>query len=245
MKSPPNNNPLDTFIRDTLKSPDVDLPPFDWSEIEMLLRHEPKSIPHINYARNKKPILISVAAVIILIGLFGIFKIASYYFSLPEKTETVIDSAKNTFTTADTQKNSNHYFSGSELDTVKIDSSSIAHTRQKTYFVPAYDTFGLRFPSRKKIKNPLSADSLKAIQRRNTSETDTASIPVAPRATVPAVDTANITAPVNIKREDQLSADTVNKNAIQPKRNPRNKKLRLLKPSSPLPETQPDSLKQR
>lgn len=99
MKSPSNHSALDAFIRETLKASDDMLQPFDWSEVEVLLKHDQRSIP---VEINKKTVLLMAASVGALILLFGIFKVVSHYSSLPADTSTPVDSTVNTFTLADT-----------------------------------------------------------------------------------------------------------------------------------------------
>jgi hypothetical protein len=86
-----NNSALDLFISEALKTSDTNLPPIDWSEVEVLLQNEKKSIP---IRVNKKIIMYSLAAIGILIIAFSIFKIYDYYSSLPSEANPIIAPAQ-------------------------------------------------------------------------------------------------------------------------------------------------------
>ncbi len=250
MKSSPNHNQLDSFIQDALKSPDADLHPFDWSEIEVLLRHEQKSIPMMY--RDKKLILISGGAVILLIGLLGIFKIVRYYSSLPEEAETLIDSTQNTFMAVDTQKTIISDSTSSMIDTVKIDSSRVSRNEEhKTdSILAASDAF------LKKINEKQSADAAKIIQSvRTPSEkqdekqkhTKTQPRPVDTSSgkisieQLPAIDTASKQLIPEIKNDTPSSPpDSSNKRKKNKKQ--KNASADSSKTKTP-PEAKPDSLK--
>lgn len=254
MKSSANNSPLDNFIQETLKSPDTDLHPFDWSEIEVLLRHEQKSI---SAGARKKTILISSAAVIIVMGVFGIFKIIQHYSSLPAETETLIDPTQNTFSIIDTQKNIADDSAVSMMDTAKIDSSRVALDEEhKTDSILAASDALL-----KNIKDKPSADAARIIQKQdkkqkqNNTKTVNPPVDTAMKIITPPADTVKIIPPIEIKTEVPLLDDTVNKNNPAPKKNSKSKKSKSQKDGSPPPtnlpksespaETKPDSLKQQ
>ncbi len=90
MKSTSDRSLLDDFIRETLKSSDEHYPPIDWNELDVLLKHDQRSIP---VEINKKNLILvgSVAAALLL--LFVIFRVADHYSSLPDDTEPVQDSS--------------------------------------------------------------------------------------------------------------------------------------------------------
>ena len=223
MKSSPNNNQLDNFIQDALKSPDADLHPFDWSEIEVLLRHEQKSIRQLT---DKKFILISAAAVILLIGLFGIFKIVRYYSSLPEEGETLIDSTQNTFMAVDTQKTIISDSTSSMIDTVKIDSSRVSRDEEhKTdSILAASDAF------LKKINEKQSADAAKIIQKQDKKQkhnkiqpqpADTSSGKISIEQ-LPAIDTASKQLIPEIKNDTPSSSPDSSKSPDSPNKRKKN-----------------------
>jgi len=254
MKPTPANNQLDSFIQNALKSPDADLHPFDWSEIEVLLRHEQKSIRKMT---TKQSVLIAVAAIIILIVSFGIFKLAGYY-SLPEKTEVPIaDSGQNTFMAIDTQTSIISDSVIAMVDTVKIDSSRVSHDEE-------YKTDSLLAVSEaflKSIKEKQTADATKIIQKQdkkqkqNTTKVLSPPVDTTMKITLPPADTIKIIPPPETKKETAPAPDTVNKTNPGPKKNSKSKKPKSQKMDSPVPaelpktespsETKPDSLKQQ
>lgn len=252
MKSAPTNSQLDNFIQNVLKAPDTDLHPFDWSEIEVLLRHEQKSIRKMT---NKKSVLIFVAAIIIVIAAFGVFKLVDYS-SLPKEADMPVDSSQNTFMVIDTSKAIIYDSTAILIDTVKIDSSSLADEEHKTDSLLASSDALL-----KTIKDKQSSDAAKIIQKQdkkqkqNNAKTTNPPADTAMKITPPPADTVKIIPPVEIKTETPLLVDTVNKNNSAPKKNSKSKKSKSQKADSPPPaqlpktespiETKPDSLKQQ
>jgi len=251
MKSSPNNNKLHSFIQDALKSPDADLLPFDWSEIEVLLRHEQKSIHQLT---DKKSILISVAAIIILISAFSIYKITSYYSSLPEETETLIDSTQNTFMVVDTQTTIINDSIVAMIDTVKIDSSSASRDEEhKTdSIIAASDAF------LKTIKDKQSADATKIIQKQDKKQKQNKTEPQSADSSsgkisieqLPAIDTVSKLLVPEIKNDIPSSFSDSSKSSDPLKKSKKNKKQRntsadssKIKNETPL-KAKPDSLKQ-
>ncbi|MEK6615580.1 MAG: hypothetical protein AABZ32_05650 [Bacteroidota bacterium] len=252
MKSSPSNIQLDTFIQDTLKSPDVDLHPFDWSEIEVLLRHEQKSI---SVGINKKSILIYAVAVIILIGTVGIFKIMRYYSSLPEETETLIPSTQNTFMAVDTQKTMSSDSSVSMIDTVKIDSSRASRNEEHKAdsILVASDIF------LKNSINKQSADTAKIIQKQDKKQKQNKPQPQFTDSSagktsieqLPAIDTASKHLISEIKNALPVSPPDSSKFSEPTKKSKKNKKQKntsvdssKIKTESPS-EIKSDSLKQQ
>ncbi len=69
MKSP-DNSQLDNFIREALKTPEHNLPSVDWSEVEVLLKHETKSIS----LPEKKYLFLGAGAIVFLAGIFFLVK---------------------------------------------------------------------------------------------------------------------------------------------------------------------------
>lgn len=236
MKTSPSNNPLDNFIQNALKTPDVDLHPFDWSEIEVLLRHEQKSIRHL---ADKKTILLSAAAVIILLGAFGIFKVAHYYYSLPEETETRMDSTQNTFIAIDPQKTSISDSIVTMIDSVKIDSSLVLRDeKHKTdSILAASDAF---------LKKIIQKQDKKQKQTTKTSPVDTTIIKTTTE-TLPPVDTSKHPTQEIKTNTPPVSADT-SKTSDPSKKSKKNKKQKNTSADSSKtetpPQTKPDSLKQ-
>ena len=246
MKS--NNNRLDNFIQDALKSPDSDLHPVDWSEVEVLLRHGQKSI--LGRA-NKKSILISAAAVIILIGVFGIFKIIQYYSSLPAETETRIDSTNSTFSIIDPPKVIANESTSSMIDTVKFDSTALSAVEHKTNSIPAVSDDFLKKTNDKQTSAIANQNQNKKQKQNNVkSLADTSSVKtilesppvdtalkhalqeeIKPDAPPPLPDTSKTSAPVKKSRKNKRQKNTSADSS----------RVKTEFPS----ETKPDSLKQR
>lgn len=251
MKSAPDSTKLDAFIRETLKASDANLQPFDWSEVEVLLRHEQKSLP---VEINKKTIIYFAAGLVALLLLFGIFKIVQHYSSLPPEPEPIQDSTQNLFNTVDAA-DTTRLTTIQKADTIKIDSSAVVKTQLQI------DSSGLA-KSKKADSNlvaaPLMPDSawIRKIRekqdkkKKQNTPRDTAGTKkdtVAPRV----IDTATAPRPAQeIKTETLPAADTSGKTTPAPKTAPKNKKGKAKKiaalptPEQPKPEViQPDSLK--
>ena len=248
MKSDPVNSPLDTFIKETLKASDTNLPPVDWSEVEVLLRHEQKSI---SVGVSKKTIIISASAVAVLILAFGIYKIAGYYSSLPPaEEEQLANPVQNTFNIVDTQKTVKREDSTviPKTNIADIDSSAYKKSEKKTDSVsvnPPADTASV-----KKINDKQRQEKKK---KQNTFQ-DSASLKTDTAKPLPA-DTATTHPVQEIKKESPAPLDTANKNIPTPKSNSKKKKSRSQKTAVPAaadqpktenpPELKSDSLKQK
>ena len=102
MKSP-INSPLDSFFTDALKNSAAHPVIPDWSEVEVLLKREQKTIP---IKMNRKSAVIVGSMLVVVLAGIGIFKLVKYYSSLPAENEMVSDATQQTILTAvDTQKN--------------------------------------------------------------------------------------------------------------------------------------------
>ena len=222
MKTSPANSPLDGFIVDALKAPDTNLPAVEWSEVEVLLRHEQKSI---SVGVDRKTIFIGAAVAGILLLVFGIYKIASYYSSLPpDPAEETVAPAQNSFNVIDTHKvEVKDSITPPKTTVAAIDSSLLPKIIKKidSVAVPVSDTSFIKKltdvqkQDKRKKRNALR-DSLKA-DLTKPLPADTATIPpihevtkeVPPPVVVP--DTANKTAPApkkNSKRKKNKSPKT-------------------------------------
>lgn len=98
MRASPDRSLLDDFIRKTLKNSDDLFTPFDWNELDVLLKHEQRTIP---VEISKKNLFLIGGAVGGLLILFIIFKIVSHYSSLPDDKEPVVDSTQQILLHAD------------------------------------------------------------------------------------------------------------------------------------------------
>lgn len=249
MKSAPDNSPLDSFIREKLKAPDMNLSPVDWSEVEVLLRPEKKSIaPEI----NKKTILIVAAGVTVIALAFGLFQVISRDSSQPAETETpayspsafsVIDSVRPTVIDSIVVTPA----------TARKDTTSLTATAPKSDSVPA--AAAVPDTAVKKVKTPAPIAAKPVLKKEKKKKTDTASVKTDVPAP-PAADTATShPAPVQeIKPEPVPAADTANKNSAAPKNNSKKKKAKGKNPAPPAADTpkaaqpveiKPDSLKQQ
>jgi len=244
MKSSTDNSPLDKFIKDALKAPDANLPPVDWSEVEVLLKHEKKPI---SLKVDKRTITYSGAGAGALLLLFCIVKIVGHYSSMPAETETRADSSQSTFSVIDTVKTAAMDSAIPKPTVSKSDTAGFTKNGQKIDSVPANapaDTAltkkipVVQKPDKKKKQNPIK---------------DTAKKPeIVPP---PVIDTATLHPAQEIKIETHPAADTANKNAAAPKENSKRKRSIFKKssgrsekelPKSGTPaETKPDSLKQQ
>lgn len=117
MNKAPHNSPLDAFLRDTLKNADDKFQPIDWSELEVLLKPEQRSIPEIPI--SKKNMLLAAAGIGVLIVLFGLFKLIQHHSSLPEEPQPTAGTIQNSFSMLDT------------LSADPIDSTAQANTSGK------------------------------------------------------------------------------------------------------------------
>ena len=123
MKANDPNSALDNHIKNALKSSGSGIQMVDWSEIEVLIRHEKSPIP---IEINKKTALIAAAAVTVLILLFGIVKLIQYYSSQPKEEAGPPVPEQTNFNAIDTQKTSIAYDSSAvKTDTVKVEPSLI------------------------------------------------------------------------------------------------------------------------
>ena len=241
MKPAPPSTALDAFIRDAIKSPGNDLPLVDWSEVEVLLRHEQKSF---SIGIGKKTILLSAAVAVGLIIVFCMFMIVQHYSSLPPDP-TAIAPSENTFIVTDTQKTVVTHDSVATIDS----SAFIAAAKKKadsiaalTAVIPADTT------ATKKIneKQPAVKDIQKQDKKQkenstpNPFVTDSSAVK---KNNVPvlSVDTASAPPSQEIKiSEERPAADTAGKNNNLPKKNSKGKKSKQQKIAPP--EMQPDTL---
>ena len=244
MKAAPNSSTsLDTFIKEALKAPGIDLPLVDWSEVEVLIRHEQKSF---SAGISKKTILLSAAVAVGLIIVFCMFMIVQHYSSLPPDPAAIAPS-ENTFVAADTQKAVVTHDSVATIDS----SAFIAAAKKKADSI----TTAIAFVSSdtttlKKVneKLPVVKDILKQDKKQkensapNPSVTDSSGIK---KNSVPvlSVDTSSAPPSQEIKiSEERPAADTTGKNNNLPKKNSKGKKSKSEKTVPP--ETKPDTLKQ-
>lgn len=102
MKTLHDHSPLDNFLRDTLKTLDVQYQQSDWSDMESILGPEQKPM-EVNI--NKKTILISAAALAVLIIVIIISKTVHFdHSSSKEISPENTNSSQNVLKAVDTQK---------------------------------------------------------------------------------------------------------------------------------------------
>jgi len=235
MKPASNSSPLDSFIRNSLKSADTNIPPFDWSEVEVLLKHEPRSM---SVGASKKTILIAVAVAGVLLLTFGVFKIAEYYSNEAAETETSTDSTQNSFDLIDTA-NAAHATLPPHFP--KIDSAAISLEKFKSDSIRAV----IIADSIRKIniKEPVVKTIQKQDRKKRPDTTQKAVADTTSPKPNPIIPDTPPEPPVKeIIIETPLVPDTTTKNSAP---NNSSKKRRKSKNSVPPPpaETKPDSLK--
>lgn len=232
MKSAPYDNKLDGFISDILKTSDENFQPFDWSEVEVLLKHEQRSIP-LDININRKHILISAAAAGVVILFFIVFKIASNYSSTSATPETTIDSTQNTFNLVDTPNTA--VKSAMQADTAKIDSLPIG-------LIPAADSGKGAVPAAEKQTN--SKEILPAVKKKKKDTTQSVtSDPIQSEPGSIVLDTSTVFAPKEDIIANPVVPDTAGKKSTgEPQ--PKKKKSKPRKDALPA-EAKPDSLNQQ
>ncbi|MBI3500477.1 MAG: hypothetical protein HY063_01685 [Bacteroidetes bacterium] len=237
MKTP---GQLDKFIIETLKSSEKNIPSADWSEVEVLLKHERQTL---QVKVSKKTILISSAAAMSVILVFGIFKLIQYYSSLPAENEVPVSA--NTLM-ADTQKivaDSSPAIANVKIDTPKTSAETEVDTIALSAQERKADSLIADFKEKAKI-NPAESKKEKKIKISLLAPTISDTVP-AP-ATILPPDTSGKNKS-SAKPDSPVSSDSskANKNAFEKKLR-KNKKGKTSSDSSkvktPAP-AKPDSLK--
>ena len=238
MKPAPTSTALDAFIRDAIKSPGNDLPLVDWSEVEVLLRHEKKPIS-FNFNVDKKIIWGSSAALAIIVVVIIILKTVSFNSATTEETPSP-PSDLSSWPEAQQPAAVNTQKTDVVHDSVvaKIDSSA---------FIAADTT------AHKKTNDKESRvlEVVKAVQKQDKKQKDN-SVSNAPSIdssvikkndfSIPTVDTASAPPSQEIKiSEERPAADTTGKTNATSKKNSKRKKSKPEKTVSP--EAQLDTLK--
>jgi hypothetical protein len=234
MKTAPDTSQLDIFIRNTLKSSDENFTPFDWSEVEVLLKHEQRSIP---IEVNKKTIFTAAVVAGGLLVILGIFKIVQYYSSLPPEPRTLIDT-QSTFDAVDTSATAPSVLNAA---VPKIDSASFFIAAKKR--ADSLATLGV-VDTASKIK----AEVLPVVKTKDknkkadTTIADTATIRATPIPIIPE-DTASNPFKETTIETPAIPDTAAKKTALQ--NSPSKKKKSKKAASAAPPETKPDSLKQQ
>lgn len=118
----PDTSRLDNYIRETLKTPEQNLPVVDWSEVDVLLKHETKSIA----LPDKKYLFIGAGGVVFIIGIFFLVKLIASRTSSSEKEIISADTISSIMPKDDTVALTSSV-SPAPHDTIKI-----ADTASKT-----------------------------------------------------------------------------------------------------------------
>lgn len=121
MSHTPDSSRLEAFLRETLKSADDKFQPFDWSELEVMLKPEQRTIA---VPMNRKNMLVAGAAAGIFVIAFLIFKLTQYYSSLPAEPEQPVDTVQTTLSVLDTTTVSAPDSSAIRTDSIKVDSTA-------------------------------------------------------------------------------------------------------------------------
>lgn len=231
---------LDIFIRETLKKVDEHFQPFDWSEVEVLLKHEPRAIP---VQVSKKTMLVAAAAAGILILSVIIFQISQHYSSMPDEAEPVIDSTENTFNLLDTASTVIRDSAAIlKANTSKADSIALVIEKRKADSLQAIAAEAMNEKYIAPVINTVpKKDRRKKTDTTQKSSADTISLKKDPG-------TINIDTPpeppaLEIIREIPAAPDTTNKS--QAPNNTKKKKSKSRKSVPPTAETKSDSLNQQ
>lgn len=245
MKSSQITSPLDNFVSGMLKNTDGNFQPFDWSEIEVLLKHEQRSIP---VQVNKKTFLIVTAATCGMILLFSIVKVVQYYSSLPDEPVPITGPTQNTFSPIDTADVTALDTSTLNVGAGKVDSTalfiSIKRKSDSVSALVAADT-----AARIKANVILPVAKLKDKKKKtDTTQKITVSDTVAVKIVA---DTVSKPVAKEIIIETPAATDTASKKVSPENKGSKKKKTKLKKtmPSpneqkTDLPVSKPDSLKQ-
>lgn len=234
-----NNSELDKHIRETLKKDDTDLPPIDWSEIDVLLYHEKKSVL-TGIKINKKNIFIFSAVVVSIIILLGAVKIVSYYFSAnSEKTESNSNPAPNSFDVVDSNKNI-------LIDSISKNNNDLVNAKQQTDSI-----IGNSPTNTTSVINTQKQEKRKKLNTISQSPINTDTAVTKTEATdLPVINTETIsTPPIEENSTIPTTIDTINKDNSSNKSNSLQKKIfrrknRKAQKTDTLPgEIKPDSLK--
>ena len=246
MKTGQNNSQLDAFISGALKGTAENFQPFDWSELDVLLKHDQKPI---SLDVSKKTIFIGVGAVVALLLVFGIFKIAQHYSSLPAETGISVGSPQNSFNAIDTTNHTAHDPALPKADTTKPDSTVIAASKPKTDSVVSVvaDT------TSKKIKETAAITDRPKQKKEKKKKADTVAADTSSVKSILPPDTVSKVVPKEIIIEAPPAADTTHKNTPEQNMGPKKKKSKSKKAATPSagqpntapPVAKPDSLKQQ
>ena len=244
MKPSNDNSQLDSFIVNTLKTPENNLPFVDWSEVEVLLKRESKQIT----LPNKKYIFIGTGALVLLTGIFFLVKFIVTSSPANSVNEDISADTSSLVPIADT-------FSTQKIvevpapDTVKpIDTTTQIVQAAPIDSTPKVDTE--KIVMEKPVEKKVAEKKIVAVEPKKTEKKNKVSslapnisdIGESPENILPP-DTAgeNKTSPIKI--EAPVSADS--SKASAGKKNKKNKKAKVTTDSSGTkpPPVKSDSLK--
>ena len=241
---PPNTSKLDKFLADILKTPD-NTAGAEWSEVEVLLKPESKSIP---VQINKKQVFIFASIIIIAgAGAFGIFKAVQYYKSLPEETVVPTDTAQAVLMAADTVKIISKDTIALAVDTSRAD--SLEQTERKTDSLLAVSDSLLKKEKAKQAADAKAAQIQKQQEKKQKqSKTKTGIVPVDSSAVTMPVETIPPPPDTAGKKSPEIkpsAADTAKSSAASSKKgSKKSKKSKSISAdSSKTSPAKPDSLK--
>ena len=229
MKANDPNSALDNHIKNALKSSGSGIQMVDWSEIEVLIRHEKSPIP---IEINKRTALIAAAAAMGLILLFGIFKLVQYYSSQQKEEAEPPVPEQTSFNAIDTQKTSVAYDSSTvKADTIKVESSPIVEKKDSAAIIRK-DT------SSTKVKTPPKQNK----KQNTTTSADTSSVKNIIAEPV-VKDTVQPPPVQEIKIPTPVSIDSSGKKKSALNIFSKKKKQKAIKTDTPPAEIKSDSLK--
>lgn len=233
MNRAPDSSKLEAFLRDTLKGTDDKFQPFDWSELEVLLKPEQRTIA---VPVNKKNMFMAAAVGGVLVLIFIIFQLTQYYSSLPAEPETPVDTAQTTFSVLDTTSTAAPDSSALPADSVKVDSTAfLAAEKRKVDSLTA-----LRIAdSIAKIKVEV-LPAVKAKDKKKKTDTTQKVNAVDTASAKPPVDTTSRPAPKEIIAPAPAVTDTASKKPAAENNGGKKKKTKAKKPVTPPAEPKTD-----
>lgn len=240
MKSAPTNSRLDSFLSETLKGSPENFQPYDWSEVEVLLKHERPPIP---ITVDKKTIRAGAVAAGVIILCVVIYSISRHYASLPAETETQADTVQNTFSLIDTVRTAAPVPDALRADTTKKDSGKSVIAAGG--IVPVQPAEKEISPAEKKAVNPAQK------KRSDTLQTPASELPVLNPKPVPFQEDTASNPFKETAVETPVVPDTASRKPTPENNTPKKKKSKAkstepppAEPKNDAPAAKPDSLKQ-
>ena len=238
-----HTSPLDAFISDALKGAHEKFQPVDWSEVQVLLKYEQRSIPVTISRKNVFTALGAIGAVLLI---FGIYQISQYSSSLPAETESPADSSLSLLQPIDTPISTAADTVAMKRDIIKTDSTAMIAEKRKAdslASIPPKDTVSIK-ASTAKVLAPVVKPVLKADKKKKKDSLLTQPAPDTAAKKIVA-DTASQSPPKELV--SVIPAVDTSSKKPGPENNSSKKKRSKKKTSpatEPTPVAKPDSVKQ-